>query len=159
MLLVRRQEGHPACKNWAVRYWCGYLSAARCKWFAYGPADATATPSSLASLQSRMVYLSHAGLPRSMFPQYTELRPTSGWDRSGSLGHRCKFQRVSRLGSVTARHCSSGRESNFATLNRGRHLYSAGRPSRWAMAHISSCQCYHCAANVSAYSIKMFTIN
>jgi len=21
-------------------------------------------------------------------------------------------------------------------LNRGRHLYSAGRPSRWAMAHI-----------------------
>jgi len=24
-------------------------------------------------------------------------------------------------------------------LNRGRHLYSAGRPSRWALAHISSC--------------------
>jgi len=23
-------------------------------------------------------------------------------------------------------------------LNRGRHLYSAGRPSRWALAHISS---------------------
>jgi len=28
-----------------------------------GPADATATPSSLASLKSRMVYLSGAGLP------------------------------------------------------------------------------------------------
>ena len=26
-----------------------------------------------------------------------------------------------------------------AELNRGRHLYSAGRPSRWALAHISSC--------------------
>jgi len=26
----------------------------------------------------------------------------------------------------------------FVTLNRGRHLYSAGRPSRWALAHISS---------------------
>jgi len=39
-----------------------------------------------------------------MFPQYGELRPTSGWDQSGSLGHPCKFQRVSRLGSVTARH-------------------------------------------------------
>jgi len=26
--------------------------------------------------------------------------------------------------------------SNFAALNRGRHLYSAGRPSRWALAHI-----------------------
>ena len=53
-----------------------------------------------------------------------------------SLGHPCKFQRVSRLGSVTARHSSSGRQPNFAALNRGRHLYSAGRPSRWALAHI-----------------------
>jgi len=48
MLLVGRQEEHPVCKNWVVRYWRGYLSGARCKWFAYGPADATATPSSLA---------------------------------------------------------------------------------------------------------------
>jgi len=53
-----------------------------------------------------------------------------------SLGHPSKFQRVSRLGSVTARPSSSGRQPNFATLNRGRHLYSAGRPSRWALAHI-----------------------
>ena len=68
-------------------------------------------------------------------PQYGELRPTSGWDRFVSLGHLCKFQLVSRLGSVTARH-SSGREPNFAALNRGRHLCSAGRPSRWALAHI-----------------------
>ena len=45
---------------------------------------------------------------------------------------------VSRLGSVTARQSSSGRQPNFAALNRGRHLYSAGRPSRWALAHISS---------------------
>ena len=54
------------------------------------------------------------------------------------LGHPCKFQRVSRLGTVTAQHSSSGRQPNFAALNRGRHLYSAGRPSRWALAHISS---------------------
>ena len=33
---------------------------------------------------------------------------------------------------------SSGRQPYFAALNRGRHLYSAGRPSRWALAHISS---------------------
>ena len=52
------------------------------------------------------------------------------------MGHPCKFQRVSRLGSVTALHCSSGRQPNFAALNRGRHLHSAGRPSRWALAHI-----------------------
>jgi len=30
----------------------------------------------------------------------------------------------------------SERQLNFAALNRGRHLYSAGRPSRWALAHI-----------------------
>ena len=28
------------------------------------------------------------------------------------------------------------RQPNFAALNRGRHLYSAGRPSRWALAYI-----------------------
>jgi len=53
-----------------------------------------------------------------------------------SLGHPCKFQRVSRLGSVTAQHSSSGRQPNFAALNTGRHLYSEGRPSRWALADI-----------------------
>jgi len=42
----RPQEEHPACKNWVMRY----LSAARCNVFAYGPADVTATPSPLASL-------------------------------------------------------------------------------------------------------------
>ena len=39
---VGRQEGHPACKNWVMRCWCGYLSGVMCKLFAYGPADATA---------------------------------------------------------------------------------------------------------------------
>ena len=34
---------------------------------------------------------------------------------------------------------SSGCQPNFVALNRGRHLYSAGQPSRWALAHISSC--------------------
>ena len=29
--------------------------------------------------------------------------------------------------------------SQTAALNRGRHLYLAGRPSRWALAHICSC--------------------
>ena len=55
------------------------------------------------------------------------------------LGIPGKFQWVSRLGSVTARHSSSGRQPNFAALNTGRHLYSAGRPSRWALAHILVC--------------------
>ena len=38
-----------------MRCWHGYLSGARCKWFAYGPADATATQSSRSSLKSIMV--------------------------------------------------------------------------------------------------------
>jgi len=32
-----------------TKFWCGYLSGARCKWSACGPAD-TSTPSYLASL-------------------------------------------------------------------------------------------------------------
>jgi len=47
-----------------LQYWRGYLSRARCKWFAYGPADATATPPCLAPVKSRKVYLCGAGLPR-----------------------------------------------------------------------------------------------
>ena len=42
-LLVGRQEEHPTSKNWMIRCWCGYLSRARCRLFAYGPADATAS--------------------------------------------------------------------------------------------------------------------
>ena len=71
-----------------------------------------------------------------MWLQYGELRLTSRWDLLASLGHPSKFQRLSRLGSVTARHSSSGRQPKFAALNRGRHLHSAGWPSRWALAHI-----------------------
>ena len=33
-------------------------------------------------------------------------------------------------------HSSTGRQPNFAALNTGSHLYSAGRPSGWALAHI-----------------------
>jgi len=55
-----------------------------------------------------------------MFSQYGELRPNSGWDLLASLWHPSKFQRVSRLGSVTARHSSSGRQPKFAALNIGR---------------------------------------
>jgi len=73
-----------------------------------------------------------------MSPQYGELRPTSFWHCFGSLGHPSYFQQLPRLGSVTARQSSSERQPNFAALNRGRHLCLAGRPTRWALAHISS---------------------
>jgi len=54
-LLVGRQKEHLACKNWVMRCRHGYLSWARWKWFAYGPADASATPSSVALLKPRLV--------------------------------------------------------------------------------------------------------
>jgi len=42
MLLVGRQEGHPACKNLSGEVLAWLSVWARCR-FAYGPADATAT--------------------------------------------------------------------------------------------------------------------
>ena len=53
-LLAGRQEGHPACKNWVVGCWHGYMSGARCR-LAYGQADATATHCLIASLKSRLI--------------------------------------------------------------------------------------------------------
>jgi len=54
-LLVGRHEEHPACD-------------VRCKWFAYGPADATATPSSLScfiKIQTDLTFLvpAYSGCP------------------------------------------------------------------------------------------------
>jgi len=49
-----------------------------------------------------------------MSPQYGELRPTNGWDLFESLGHPSKFQRVSRLGFVTAATSLTGGQQNFA---------------------------------------------
>jgi len=84
-----------------------------------------------------------------MSSQYDELWLTSGWDLLASLGHPSTCQWISHLGSVTSRHSSSGCQPNFAAFNRGRHLYSAGQPSRWALAHIL-------VANVSP--MKLWTI-
>jgi len=58
-LLVGSQEGHPACKKWVMKYWCGYLFEARCRSFAYGPADATASQNPIISClhPGRMLFL------------------------------------------------------------------------------------------------------
>ena len=50
-----------------MRCWCGYLSGARYRLFAYGPADATAIPKPhrlLPRLCPDWFYLSGTGLPR-----------------------------------------------------------------------------------------------
>jgi len=64
---------------------------------------------------------------------------------------------VSRIGNVTARHLSSGRQPNSAALNRGRHLCSAGRPSRLALAHILVEYLFQCA--VMTVSMDFSCIN
>ena len=46
--------------------------------------------------------------------QYSELRPTNGWDQLASLGHSSKFQRVSRLGFATAVTSVIGGQPNLA---------------------------------------------
>ena len=61
-LLVGWQEGQPACKNWVVRCWRGYLFGARCR-LAYGPADATATHYLLLQYNPDWFYLSGTGSP------------------------------------------------------------------------------------------------
>jgi len=53
-------------------------------------------------------YLHHMSI------QYGELRPTSGWYRLVIFGHPSKFQRVSRLGFVTAATSLTGGQPNFA---------------------------------------------
>ena len=42
--------------------------------------------------------------------------------------------------------------SQTAALKRGLHMYSAGRPSRWALAHISSFLCSNVTFYTSAYT-------
>ena len=50
-----------------------------------------------------------------MSSQYGDLRPINGWDRFVILGHLRKFQRVLRLGFVTAVTSSlNGSQPNFA---------------------------------------------
>jgi len=49
-----------------------------------------------------------------IYSQYGELRLTNGWDWLASLGHPSKFQRVSRLGVVTAPTSLNGGQPNFA---------------------------------------------
>jgi len=66
--------------------------------------------------------------------------------------------------AFTARHSSSGRQPNFAAwykkgteltnFRRGHHLYSAGRPSRWASAHILVY--LFCSPNLSGRTLDVY---
>jgi len=58
--------------------------------------------STIAKKLVKQQYLLHMSL------QCGEVRPINGWDRLTNLGHPCKFQLVSRLGSITAWHLVVG---------------------------------------------------
>jgi len=77
-VLVRCEEEHPVCKNLSdgVLAWLSVWSEVQS---AYGPADGTATPSSLASLKSRVVYHSGAGLPRLSWKRGRETELQHTW--------------------------------------------------------------------------------
>jgi len=78
-----------------------------------------------------------------MSTQYGELRPSSGWDCFVSLGGTpVNFNGFRVLAALLYGTLVVGISQTVA-LNRGCHLYSAGRPSRWAFAHISS-KCIFC---------------
>jgi len=51
-------------------------------------------------------------------------------------GTPANFNRFRVLAALLHTQSSSEHQPNFEALNRGRHLCSAGRPSRWALAHI-----------------------
>jgi len=55
---------------------------------------------------------------------------------SGVWGTPANFNWFYVLAALMHAASSSGHQPNFAALNRRRHLCSAGRPSRWALAHI-----------------------
>jgi len=75
-----------------------------------------------ARIDNRKKFVRQQYLPH-MSSQYGELRPTSGWDRFRCLGHPSKFQWVSRLGFVTARHSGSGRQPNCGVEQRAPAMF------------------------------------
>jgi len=78
-----------------------------------------------------------------MSPQYGELHgPLAAEIVSLVWGTPGNFNRFRVLASLLHGTLVVG-VSQTAALNRGRHLYSAGRPSRWALAHISSINIDH----------------
>jgi len=73
-----------------------------------------------------------------MSPQYSDLGPLAAEIISLVWGTPANFNGFHILAALLHGTPVLG-VSQTAALNRGRHLYSAGQPSRWALAHISSC--------------------
>ena len=132
MSIILIHMAWPQCE-FRMQVW-NVLHAARCKYRTQKvaknrPLGTIAQLSRVISSQLRHVstigkklvkqqYLLHMCL------QYGELRPTSGWDCFVSLGDTSKFQRVARLGSVTARHSTSGRQPSCGVEQRAPPIFT-----------------------------------
>jgi len=106
--LVGHQKEHPACKNRVMRSWCGYLSAVRCKLFAYGPADATAIP----KCHHLLPHLD----PDWLSQLFLENRPLNGCSSSSSSSTCwvvCSDAAAGRKGEISVARVS---ETDYATL-------------------------------------------
>jgi len=57
---------------------------------------------------------------------------------------------------ASARLCSVVQEMELRNFHRGCHLYSAGRPSRWASAHILVCYDIWCLNVVNCYQFSRY---
>jgi len=80
-LLVVHQEEHLACKNWVMRCWCSYLSAARCRLHVVQLMSMhPKTAPSLASFKSRLVLPFWYRLTQIV----QEKRPLNGYSSSSS---------------------------------------------------------------------------
>jgi len=95
---------------------------------------------------ARCLTISWAGTLHIHFRGGGRLLPANGILQGAKFTLRPSLA-FSYIGSVTAQHSSRGRQPNFVAwcqewnyrtfnIRRRRHLYSAGRPSRWASAHI-----------------------
>jgi len=60
------------------------------------------------------------------------------------LGSPANFNGFPVLAALLHGTLVSEQQPNFAAFNRGRNLYSAGRPSRWALGPHFSCLHLHC---------------
>jgi len=76
------------------------------------------------------------GWAGTLYIHFRGLLPHNGILPGAKLTLRPKSCALLYIGTVTARHSRTGRQTNFAALNKGRHLYSAGRLSRLGIGHI-----------------------
>jgi len=115
---------HAACWKYRTQKWCKKSRSAHHRTTLSGYIFATKARIDNRKKLVKQQYLPHMSL------QYGELRLLAAEIVSLVWGTPENFNGFRVLAALL--------HSQTAALNRGRHLYSAGRPSRRALAHISS---------------------